>query len=79
MKRSMVGGRLLTGAIHRRCLVLLPSLSLAMVLPGIAMVLLGIAMVLPGILPRQPGIPRCSMGSSTPARCHPDVTKSVNK
>ena len=39
MKRSMVGGRLLTGAIHRRCLVLLPSLSLAMVLPGIAMVL----------------------------------------
>ena len=39
MKRSMVGGRLLTGAIHRRCLVLLPSLSLATVLPGIAMVL----------------------------------------
>ena len=56
MKRSMVGGRLLTGAIHRRCLVLLPSLSLAMVLPGIAMVLPGIAwypspasLVFPGV------------------------------
>ena len=56
MKRSMVGGRLLTGAIHRRCLVLLPSLSLAMVLPGIAWYCHGIAwcpspssLVFPGV------------------------------
>ena len=62
------------------CLVLL---GIAMVLPWYCHGIAWYCLVLPWYclvsLRLQPGIPRCYMGSSTPARCHLDVTKSVNK